>query len=121
MSDIGRIIKDKRKSLKLSQKKLSRLCQVSDSEIYRIESGGRHSPNWEILCRISRALNLPPLELLLEAGYISCEDISPSVRLRGLEKLSSDDIWYLQLLIDFMLSRKPDAVIEGGGQSCHFD
>ena len=103
MSDIGKIIKDKRKSMGLSQKKLSLACQVSDSEIYRIENGSRQSPSWEILCRISKALNLHPLNLLLEAGYITHEDIHPSAFLYGLENLNSDDIQYLQLFIDFML------------------
>ena len=114
VSEVGRIIKEKRKSMGLSQKKLSIACQVSDSEIYRIESGCRQSPSWEILCRISRALNLHPFDLLLEAGYITQEDINPVTSLHGLEKLNSDDIQYLQLFIDFMLSRKTDVILEGG-------
>lgn len=121
MSNAGKIIKDKRKSLGLSQKKLAISCQVSDSEIYRIESGSRQSPNWEILCRISKALDIHPLDLLLEEGYISQEDINPSIRLRGLENLNDTDIQYLQLFIDFMISRKTAEVSKGGQLPCHFN
>lgn len=114
MSVVGKIIKGKRKSLGISLKKLSAACQVSDSEIHRIEKGTRQTPSWEILCKISKALNLHPFELLLEAGYISTEDIHPITSLHGLEELNGDDIRYLQLFIDFLLSRKNEVVSKGG-------
>jgi len=115
MLNVGKLIKNSREAVGLSQKKLGNACGLSDSEIMKIESGVRKKPNWENLCKIAQALNFHPFKLLLAAGYISENDIHPSVQLRGLEKLSNNDMEYLQLLIDFMLSRKnTDRISEGG-------
>lgn len=115
MSKLGQLIKDKREAVGLSQKKLGNACDLSDSEIMKIENGVRKKPNWENLCRIAQALDFHPFELLLEAGYISEEDIHPSIQLHGLENLDSSDIDYLQLFIDFMISRKSiDGISKGG-------
>lgn len=115
MSKLGQLIKDKREAVGLSQKKLGNACDLSDSEIMKIENGVRKKPNWENLCRIAQALDFHPFELLLEAGYISEEDIHPNIQLHGLENLDSSDIDYLQLFIDFMISRKSiDGISKGG-------
>ena len=74
---VGEFIKDRRESLNISLKKLGEACGVSDSEILKIESGQRKNPNWTTLCKIARALNFHPFELLLKAGYISETDINP--------------------------------------------
>lgn len=106
MSKLGQLIKFKREAIGLSQKKLGNACDLSDSEIMKIENGVRKKPNWENLCKIAQALNVHPLEFLLAAGYISEKDIQPSNLLHGLENLDSSDIECLQLFIDFMISRK---------------
>lgn len=115
MPNLGQLIKCKREAAGLSQKKLGKACGLSDSEIMKIENGTRKKPNWVNLCRIAQALSFHPFELLLAAGYISENDIHPSSSLKGLEKLSSTDLEYLQMLIDFMISRKcADGETEGG-------
>jgi transcriptional regulator with XRE-family HTH domain len=115
MPNVGQLIRNKREAAGLSQKKLGIACGLSDSEIMKIENGVRKKPNWNNLCRIAQALNFHPFELMLAAGYISEEDIHPGSPLNGLEKLDSRDMEYLQLLIDFMISRKnADGNIEGG-------
>jgi transcriptional regulator with XRE-family HTH domain len=115
MPNIGLLIKNKREAIGLSQKKLGIACGLSDSEIMKIEKGSRKNPNWNNLCKIAQALNFHPFELMLAAGYISENDIHPCSQLKGLEKLDSCDIEHLQLLIDFMISRKnADGNIEGG-------
>ena len=115
MPNVGQLIKNKREAKGLSQKKLGKVCGLSDSEIMKIENGVRKKPNWNNLCRIAQALNFHPFELMLAARYISEDDIHPSSPLNGLEKLDSRDIEYLQLLIDFMISRKnADGNEEGG-------
>lgn len=115
MPNLGQLIKNTREAVGLSQKKLGNACGLSDSEIMKIENGVRKKPNWENLCKIAQALEFHPFELLLAAGYISENDIHPSTQLRGLEKLSDNDMEYLQLLIDFMISRKStDGISEGG-------
>ena len=114
MPEVGQLIKSRREAAGLSQKKLGNACGLSDSEIMKIENGVRKKPNWENLCKIAQALEFHPFELLLAAGYIS-ENIHPSTQFRGLEKLSDKDMEYLQLLIDFMISRKStDGISEGG-------
>ena len=118
MSNLGQLIKEKRESVGLSQKKLGKACHLSDSEIMKIENGVRQKPNWENLCRIAQALDFHPFELLLAAGYISENDIHPSSQLRGVENLEDKEIEYLQLFIDFMLSRKcMDEDLEGGSNN----
>ena len=115
MSNLGQLIKSKREAIGLSQKKLGSACELSDSEIMKIENGVRKKPNWENLCKIAQALNFHPFELLLAAGYISEKDIHPDTNLHGLENLDSSDINCVQLFIDFMISRKStDGKSEGG-------
>ena len=106
MPNLGQFIKYKREAVGLSQKKLGSACELSDSEIMKIENGIRKKPNWENLCKIAQALDFHPFELLLVAGYISEKDIHPYTNLHGLENLDSSDIECLQLFIDFMISRK---------------
>lgn len=113
MSNLGQLIKNRREAIGLSQKKLGSACELSDSEIMKIENGVRKKPNWENLCRIAQALDFHPFELLLAAEYISEKDIHPSLQLHGLENLSNSDMEYLQLLIDFMISRK---IIDGNSK-----
>lgn len=115
MSNLGQLIKNKREAVGLSQKKLGSACELSDSEIMKIENGVRKKPNWENLCKIAQALEFHPFELLLAAGYISENDIHPSIQLHGLENLNSGDMECLQLFIDFMISRKSiDGNSKGG-------
>ena len=115
MPEVGQLIKSRREAAGLSEKKLGNACGLSDSEIMKIEKGIRKKPNWENLCKIAQALEFHPFELLLAAGYISENDIHSSTQFRGLEKLSDKDMEYLQLLIDFIISRKSiDGISEGG-------
>jgi transcriptional regulator with XRE-family HTH domain len=116
MPNVGQLIKNKREAAGLSQKKLGIACGLSDSEIMKIEHGERKKPNWNNLCRIAQALNFHPFEFMLVAGYISEEDIHLCSPLNGLEKLDSRDLEYLQLLIDFIISRKnaDGNKVEGG-------
>lgn len=106
MPNLGKMIKEKRKLAGLSQKKLGIACDLSDSEIMKIEKGQRKKPNWNNLCRIAKALEFHPFELLMAAGYITENDINPNIRLHGLDKLNNDDIETVQLFVDFVISRK---------------
>lgn len=115
MPNLGQMIKDKREAAGLSQKKLGTACGLSDSEIMKIENGQRKTPSWRNLCRIAQALEFHPFEILLEAGYITENDINPSVRIHGLDKLDDKDIETVQLFVDFVISRKgTDGIPEGG-------
>lgn len=105
MPTIGEVIKNRREEKGLSQKKLGSICGVSDSEIHKIESGGRKSPSWNTLCLIAKALDVHPFEYLLIAGYISEEDINPASLLIGIDQLNSYGLRTLQVYLDFLLSR----------------
>lgn len=106
MPDLGQWIKHKREAAGLSLKKLGTACGVSDSEIMKIENGTRKNPNWSTLCEIARILKFHPFEILLVAGYITENDIHPSLKIHGLEKLNTDDVVMLQLFIDFLTMRR---------------
>ncbi len=106
MAAIGEIIKAKRQAHNLSLKKLGKACHISDTEISKIETGERKTPNWINLCKIASALDSNPLEFLITAGYISENDIYTPTRIQNINKLDSDDIRYLQLFVDFIISRK---------------
>lgn len=112
MGNLGKLIKDRRTELGLSQQKLGNACGVSDSEIQKIESGKRKTPNWSTLCEIAKALHFHPFELMLEAGYISERDISPVSRLRGLDRLSLADLETLQRFIDATVERNANRLLE---------
>ena len=98
-------IKKRRESLNMSLKKLGCTCNVSDSEILKIESGQRKSPNWTTLCKIARALGFHPFELMLKAGYISESDVNPFFRLKNLNRLSMQDIDFVQSVIDAQVAK----------------
>ena len=85
MPELGQFLKEKRESSGLSLKRLSSITGISDSELLKIENGTRKKPGWEHLCKIAKALNFHPFEVLLNAGYISKNDIHPPLLISGLE------------------------------------
>ena len=102
---IGDFIKNKREKAGISQKKLGNACGISDSEIQKIETGQRKTPNWTVLCNIAKALDIHPLEIMLVAGFIKNEDIHPLNRLHGLDCLSLSDLMDVQNFIDYIRYR----------------
>lgn len=102
---LGEFIKERREALNMSLKKLGEACGVSDSEILKIESGQRKNPSWTTLCKIARALNFHPFEILLKAGYISESDINPILRIKGLDRLSEEDIEVVQNVINAQVAK----------------
>ena len=115
MPNLGDMIKAKREAVGLSQKKLAASCGLSDSEIMKIESGRRETPSWKNLCKIAKALDFHPFEILLVADYITESDINPCVRLHGLDKLDEKDMATVQLFVDFIISRKDTDGLSKGG------
>lgn len=99
----------------MSFKKLSKASGVSDSEIMKIENGERKNPNWNNLCKIAKALKFHPFEILLNAGYISQEDIHPSLQLTGLDDLNEHELNVVQLFIDFIKTQRQCDQTQKGG------
>jgi transcriptional regulator with XRE-family HTH domain len=68
--NIGKIIREQRKSIPLSLKRLSRMSGVSLAHLSRIEKGER-SPSPHTLQLIAQPLGFDVNELLIIAGYLS--------------------------------------------------
>lgn len=109
---IGEYISACREAQGLTLKKLGEACGVSDSEILKIENGTRKSPNWTTLCRIAHALGFHPFEFMLRAGYIKEEDINPALRLKGLNKLTREDLEVVQNVIDAQVTKNAKKLAE---------
>jgi transcriptional regulator with XRE-family HTH domain len=70
--NIGRIIREHRKSIPLSLEQLPSISGVSVSHLGRIENGER-VPSPGVLLKIAKSLNFDLMELLVGAGYLSPE------------------------------------------------
>ena len=64
MSSIAKNIKQKRKTLDLSQDKLSKLAGVAYNTVVKIESGENSNPTIETLRKMAKALNTGIDELI---------------------------------------------------------
>ena len=104
-NQLGDFIREKREEMSLSLKKLGDACGVSDSQIMKIESGMSKTPTWSTLCKISKVLNINPLEIMIKAGYISSTDVNPMIRLNGLEYLSDEDLEFVQIVINSLVEK----------------
>lgn len=111
MTAIGDYIKKTRESNGLSLKKLGELCDVSDSEILKIENGTRKYPNWTTLCTIARALSINPITLLEKAGYLDMNDITDLSLVKNLDNLSKENIESVQNYVDFLVDRQNKQII----------
>lgn len=106
MLELGQFLKEKRESSGLSLKRLSSVTGISDSELLKIENGTRKKPGWEHLCKIAKALNFHPFEVLLHAGYISESDIHPPLLINGLEDLNQQQLNTVQLFVNFIKTQE---------------
>jgi len=108
MLELGQFIKEKREAAGLSQKALGAAAGISDSAVQRIEAGERKTPGWDTLCKIAKALDFHPFEILQNAGYITAEDLKPySQPLQGLSELNQTELKYVQLFADFIKANRP--------------
>lgn len=107
MLELGQFIKEKREAAGMSQKALGEAAGISDSAIQRIEAGQRKTPGWDTLCKIAKALDIHPFEILQNAGYITIEDLQPySSPVRGLSDLNERELRYVQLFTDFVKAQR---------------
>jgi len=70
MSDLGKILKQRRVMIPLSLKELAATAGVSSSHLGRIERGERF-PSARILRKVARPLGFEEAELLTFGGYLS--------------------------------------------------
>ncbi|MDD3066059.1 MAG: helix-turn-helix transcriptional regulator [Endomicrobiaceae bacterium] len=64
ISNVSKNIKRHRKARKLSQDKLSKLADVSQATIIKIESGGIQSPTIDTVQKIAKALGVSVDDLI---------------------------------------------------------
>jgi transcriptional regulator with XRE-family HTH domain len=69
-ADIGKVLKQRRRSLSLTIREISEKSGVSASHLSRIEKGNRF-PSASVLRRIAEPLGYEELDLMMEAGYLS--------------------------------------------------
>ena len=70
MTDLGKIVKQRRGEIPLSLQELSRASGVSPSYLGRVERGQRF-PSARVLRKIAKPLGFSESELLASAGYLS--------------------------------------------------
>lgn len=105
MTNIGNYIKQLREDKGYSLKKLGEICNISDTEILKIESGIRKNLNWSSLCKIANALSVNPILLLKETGNISEKDIEDICDIKHLSRLNSADLKTVQTFVDFLIDQ----------------
>lgn len=116
MADVGGVIRENRELCGFSRKKLAELSGISDSELMKIEKGGRKNPSWKNLCKIANALDISPIEFMIKTGYLTRKDLNPAYMLKRIDKLEQDDLRDLQLFIDFLILKKK-LKLEGSGEN----
>jgi transcriptional regulator with XRE-family HTH domain len=63
-------LKERAEELGLSQRQVAQRAEIDPSFLTRIISGERNPPSDDVIERIARALEMPTLDLFLEAGRI---------------------------------------------------
>lgn len=106
-NNIGKFLKAKREAAGYSQERLAKACSLKhDSLINRIENGTR-KVSWEELCEIAKVLdNFHVFDVLVEAGYITEQDINPVLKLRRLDRLNENELGDVQDYIDFLIYKR---------------
>jgi transcriptional regulator with XRE-family HTH domain len=73
--DLGKLIKELRERRGYSQRQVSYLSGVSNTEIKRIEDGARKRPSQEVLQKLAKPLGISYEKLLRAAGYYIPGDV----------------------------------------------
>ena len=76
MTTLGDLIRHQRHLADLSLRELAALTSVSNAYLSQVERG-LHQPSLKVVQSIARALGLPPLSLLAEAGLMDGSDPQP--------------------------------------------
>lgn len=66
---LGNLIRDSREAKGISQRELARITGVDNAAISRIEKGNIYKPNYLLLTKIAKELNIDLLNLVLTANY----------------------------------------------------
>jgi transcriptional regulator with XRE-family HTH domain len=69
-ASFARRVKERTEELGLSQRQVAQRADIDPSFLTRITSGERNAPSDDVIERLARALEMPTLDLFLEAGRI---------------------------------------------------
>jgi transcriptional regulator with XRE-family HTH domain len=69
-TELGKYIESIRTLRELSQRQLAERAGISNTEVWRIETGQRKNPTPAVLKALAPHLEVPYEELLIKAGYI---------------------------------------------------
>lgn len=75
MTELGKLIRNKRNQLGITQAQLAKETGISQVEIARIENGDRKFPSPKHLRKIALVLNIPIMQLMILSGYVSEKDV----------------------------------------------
>jgi len=81
---LSEFIRAVRKQRGLSQRQLSLLSGISNSEISRIEAGERKNPSPDVLKALSKPLGVAYEELMKVAGYLNTNNLKETQNARPL-------------------------------------
>lgn len=87
MSDIGKLLKQRRMEKNLSMNRLSIKADVSYGCVYNIESGRTKSPQISIIKKLAAALEINSDEMMIVAGHMQIID---GVRIGAVDAVISD-------------------------------
>lgn len=77
-NELGRIIRERRKTMKLTLRRLAAMSGVNSSYIGRIETGERF-PSAHVLRKLAKPLGFGEMELLKLAGFMSQDEIDDRI------------------------------------------
>jgi HTH-type transcriptional regulator, competence development regulator len=96
MTEFGEKLRRLRKKKGLTIRKLSELSGVAHSYLSQVETGNRGIPKVDTLEKIASGLNIPSLDLLMLAGYLS-EKPETQLEIRSLPDIQFDDLEYYEI------------------------
>ncbi|MCM0626674.1 helix-turn-helix domain-containing protein [Lysinibacillus sp. OL1_EC] len=76
MNTLGDLIKEVRKKSGLTTTQLAEMVEVSQGYISHLENERKKNPSPDVLARIAKVLDIPYIDLMVKAGYLTGNDLS---------------------------------------------
>lgn len=79
MSNVGKVIKERRMAKGMSKRALAEKAGISHSEVHRIENGERQNPYIPMLTVLTDTLDIPQDDILILTGYKTGNESTPFI------------------------------------------
>ncbi|TBV89160.1 XRE family transcriptional regulator [Lysinibacillus sp. OL1] len=76
VNTLGDLIKEVRKKSGLTTTQLAEMVEVSQGYISHLENERKKNPSPDVLARIAKVLDIPYIDLMVKAGYLTGNDLS---------------------------------------------